>query len=198
MTYTDYVKPYAPYDKVWSQAANSAEQLLRDIGVDAQASQHTLMTPYRLAHYLSYWTRPLDDIRFTVFDNDNGIDQMIAVGPIDFWAVCSHHMLPFFGKVWFGYIPDKKIVGLSMVPLLVKSHCARPWLQEDMTQGLANVFQEKLEPLGLGVYCEAIHTCQMLDLGGPPVPMMKKQVLYGAMREDGPARAEFRGIINGG
>ena len=194
--YHKCVEPYGPYQNVSAETADAADVLLRLVGVDVLGSQHTKMTPYRLAYYLQYWMRPEENSRFTVFDNINPkIDQMVIVNPIPFWACCSHHMLPFTGTVHFGYIPDKKLVGLSMVPLVVKEFCARPWLQETMTSKLADLFEEKLSPVGLGIYTVATHTCQMLDLQGPPVPQMIFSEMRGAMREEPSARAEFMELI---
>lgn len=194
-TYHDSVEPYGPYKDVSPQAADAANKLLEEVGLDL-SSQHTMMTPYRLAHYLEYWTRPPDELRFTVFPNrDPVIDQMIVVSPIPFWACCSHHMLPFFGVVHFGYIPMAHLVGLSMVPLLIKEFCARPWLQETMTSRLADLFEVRLKPLGLGICTIAMHTCQMLDLGGPPVPQMEFSEMRGCFREAGQSRMEFLQLI---
>lgn len=205
--YIDFVSPYAPYDEVQDDAAQAAMELLLQVGMPTTTSirlpgvpadslipshPHQIMTPYRLAHYLKYWFRPVSLPRFTVFDNvDPKIDQLLVVDPIPFWACCSHHMLPFFGTVHFGYIPKDKLIGLSMVPLLVKEFCARPSVQEHLTHELANIFWEKAEPLALGIIVRAVHTCQMLDLGGPPVPQMTLSDLRGAFFESPKARSEF-------
>lgn len=193
MTYSDAVKPYYPYTQVRPEEVDAAYKLLRECAYNiSPENQHMRMTPYRLAHYLNYWTRSHNEPRFTVFDNvDPVIDQMIVVGPTHFWACCSHHLLPFFGTVWFGYIPDEKLVGLSMVPLLIREECARPWLQENMTAYLADGLQEELEPNGLGIVTKATHTCQMLDLGGPPVPEMTFSVMKGSFFNNEKTRAEF-------
>lgn len=194
--YHNRVEVYGPYQNVSPETADAANNLLHQIGINALDSQHTEMTPYRLAYYLQYWTRSENHLRFTVFDNVNPvIDQMIVVSPIPFWSCCSHHMLPFFGTVYFGYIPDKKLVGLSMVPLLIKEFCARPWLQETMTSKLADMFEKKLDPAGLGICTVAMHTCQMLDLQGPPVPQMVFSEMRGNMRDESAARAEFIELI---
>lgn len=195
--YHECVEAYDPYKNISPEVADAADDLLRLVGVNTLDSQHTKMTPYRLAHYLQHWTRPKADLRFTVFDNvDPKIDQMVCVNPIPFWACCSHHMLPFFGTVYFGYIPNEKLVGLSMVPLLIKEFCARPWLQEILTSEIANLFEEKLDPVGLGVCTVAMHTCQMLDLQGPPVPQMMFSEMRGTMRDDPSARVEFMRLTN--
>ncbi len=210
VSYGTAVSPYVPYDSVPTRAVAAAFELLASCGMplrteevfgeefgsgieaELPAHPHQLMTPYRLAHYLSYWFRPQKELRFTTFDNvDPKIDQVICVDPIDFWAVCSHHMLPFFGKIYFGYIPRDKLVGLSMIPLLAKEFCARPWVQEHMTQRLADILIEKSDPLALGLVTAATHTCQMLDLQGPPVPRMKLSVMYGKFMTSDRARNEF-------
>ena len=191
---------YPPYDNIDSATAAAAQDLLKRSGMaHADRDQHTRMTPYRLAHYVAYWFRPYDPPRFTVFENTiPKVDQLIVVAPIYFWACCSHHMLPFFGKVYFGYIPDKKLVGLSMVPLFIKEICARPWVQETMTTQLADLITDKLHPVGLGIVTKAIHTCQFMDLGGPPAPSMIYSDLRGALREKDRARAEFFKLIEEG
>lgn len=200
LKYREVVPPYPPYDIVEHEAANAAFELLAWAGMSLKGSAwanqpahpHQRMTPYRLAHYLEYWFRPKEDLRFTTFSNeDPKIDQLIVIEPIPFWACCSHHMLPFFGTVHFGYVPKDQLIGLSMVPLLVKEFCARPWVQEHMTHGLAEIFWKEAEPLALGIITRASHTCQMLDLGGPPVPEMTLSDLRGAFFESDRARAEF-------
>lgn len=194
--YSQVLAPYGPYREVPRETADAAFELLTQAGLPVLGNQHTEGTPYRLAHYLRYWARPKAEPRFTVFENkDPVIDQMVVVSPIPFWACCSHHMLPFFGTVHFGYIPTSKLVGLSMVPLLVKEFCARPWLQETMTSELADLFERKLSPLGLGLITEATHTCQMLDLGGPPVPQMVFSEMRGAFFEFPTTRAEFLRLV---
>jgi len=214
-TYEDAVDPYPPYDKVGSGTVGYAFRLLAHCGMplaarkyeglsvaEVPAHPHQMMTPYRLAHYLSYWFRPQKELRFTTFENvDPKVDQVVCVDPIDYWAVCSHHMLPFFGKIYFGYIPKDKLIGLSMIPLLAKEFCARPWVQEHMTQRLADILIEKSDPLALGLVTVGTHTCQMLDLQGPPVPKMTFSVMYGKFKESDRARAEFlklSGIDKGG
>ena len=190
-------KPYPPYDSIPVTTVHAVEDLLVRVGMSTH-DQHTEMTAARLTYYLSHWFRPVKETRFTTFENECPVvDQMIVVAPIHFWACCSHHMLPFFGTVAFGYIPDQRLVGLSMVPLLVKEFCTRPWLQEAMTTQLGDFFQETLRPIGLGIVTKATHTCQMLDLGGPPVPEMVFSDLRGALRESDRARAEFYSLIGG-
>jgi len=94
----------------------------------------------------------------TAFE-ENHYDQMICVADIDFVSICAHHLLPFFGKVHFGYLPNKKVVGLSKIPRLVEVLSHRPQIQEQLTQQIANIFQEAMQPLGCGVMIEAAHTC---------------------------------------
>lgn len=197
MNYSKRVEPYYPYTTVRPEEADAAYRLLRECAFGiAHNSQHTAMTPYRLAHYLNYWTRPDELPRFTTFDNiDPVVDQLVVIGPIPYWACCTHHLLPFFGSVSFGYIPDLKLVGLSMVPLFVKEFCARPWLQETMTLELADFFERKLEPKGLGLVTDATHTCQLLDLGGPPVPKMVFSEMRGLFRSKARVRMEFLDLM---
>lgn len=184
------MKPYPPYDNISPRLADEMGRVLCSIG-HITDGQHSEMTPYRLIHYLRYWNRLPDNIRFTTFANENPvIDNIATVGPITFWAACSHHLLPFMGRVYFGYIPKDTVVGLSMVTSFIRSFCARPWLQETMTSGLADAFEERLKPFALGIITTARHTCQMLDLG-PDVPVMTVSEMRGAFRINDAARNEF-------
>ncbi len=187
-------KPYPPYDNLDIVQVKFMAEMLVNMGYDL-TTQHTKMTPFRLVHYLNYWRRPEKELHFTTFLNQfPRIDQMVTIGPISFWSCCSHHMLPFFGTIYFGYIPDQALVGLSKVPQLIKDFCARPWLQETMTKCLADRFWKALAPAGLGLVVKAMHTCQMLDMG-PDVPDMTFTEMRGVFRDSSTTREEFLGSI---
>lgn len=94
----------------------------------------------------------------TVFDNE-GYDEMIIARDIDFYSVCEHHMLPFFGRVYIGYIPDDKIIGLSKLPRMVEIFSRRLQNQERLTKQIADTLNDLLKPKGVGVVIKATHLC---------------------------------------
>ena len=165
------------------------DQLLRTLGMPDEV--HTDLTGWRLVRYIKHLHEVQDAPRLTVFPNeDPEIDQMVLVSNIDFWSACSHHMLPFFGTVTVGYIPKGHIIGLSKIPLLVRYLARRPTLQEHLAEVIADALRMHVKPKGIGVHIRAQHTCQLLDLAQPPIPVMTTTVLKGVMR-NAPARAEF-------
>lgn len=117
-------------------------------------------------------------------------DQMIVVADIDFVSVCEHHLLPFFGMVHFGYLPNKRVVGLSKIPRLVEILSRRPQIQEALTQQIADAFQENVQPHGCGVLIEAWHSCVAIRGVRKPQTRMITTALKGVFRQ-GDVKAEF-------
>ena len=89
-------------------------------------------------------------------------DEMVIVKDIEFFSMCEHHLLPFFGKVHVAYLPNKKVIGLSKIPRIVDAFARRLQLQERLTHQIASTLQEVLQPRGVGVICEARHFCMMM------------------------------------
>ena len=165
------------------------DQFLRAMGMPDVL--HTDLTGWRLVRYIKHLYEGREVPRMTVFPNkDPKVDQMILVSNINFWSACSHHLLPFFGAITVGYIPKNDIIGLSKIPLLVRHIARRPTLQEHLAEAIADALEEYTAPKGVGVHIGAQHTCQLLDLAQPPIPVMTTTVLRGVMR-NAPARAEF-------
>ena len=131
----------------------------------------------------------------TVF-NSNGYDQMIVSKDIKYHTFCEHPLLPFFGKVHIGYIPDKKIVGLSKMARVVEFHSRGLNTQEYLTNNIAHYLDDKLNPEGVGVVIEGRHLCQEMR-GIKKKGKMVTSDLHGAFREDA-VRKEFLSLINGG
>ncbi|MGA2772844.1 MAG: GTP cyclohydrolase I FolE, partial [Bryobacteraceae bacterium] len=89
-------------------------------------------------------------------------DEMVVVKDIEFFSLCEHHLLPFFGKIHVAYLPRKKVIGLSKIPRIVDAFARRLQIQERLTQEVAQTIQEIIDPLGVGVICEARHFCMMM------------------------------------
>lgn len=136
------------------------KQILMEVGEDP-TREGLLETPERVAKsyeklFEGYKLDPKDLV--TVFDNE-GYDEMIIAKDIDFYSLCEHHMLPFYGKAYVGYIPHDKIIGLSKLPRLVDLFARRLQNQERLTKQIADTLNEMLKPRGVGVVIEAEHMC---------------------------------------
>ena len=172
-------------------------QLLEQIGEDS-TRQGLTKTPRRAAKALQFLTQgyrqDVDEIlNEAVFDEE--YDEMVIVKDIEFYSLCEHHLLPFFGKCHVGYIPQKKIVGLSKVPRIVDMFSRRLQVQETLTRQIAQALQKVLNPLGVGVVMEAQHMCMMVRGVQKQHSQTMTNVMLGAFREEDSTRAEFMRCI---
>lgn len=138
-----------------------AEMLLSNLEAwDRTNGDHRERTPARFVQALKQLTER-EEFNFTTFDN-NGIDEMVIVDNIGYTAVCAHHVLPFFGKAHIAYVPDGRIAGLSKFPRAVKYFAKGLWVQEELTQEIADFLEAKLEPKGLAIIMTGRHMCMEL------------------------------------
>jgi GTP cyclohydrolase IA len=139
----------------------AAEKLLSSLEAwDRVDPIHRAKTPQRFVHALEQLTTR-EDFQFTTFPNE-GNDEMIVLGPIPFYTLCAHHIVPFFGKAYVGYIPESTIAGLSKFARAVK-WCAKGfWVQEDLTTEIATMIEDHLRPRGVAVILEAEHMCMAM------------------------------------
>lgn len=156
-------------------------------------SEHTKKSPIRVASAIMQmvegcWKDP-KEVLSTVFMN-TGYDEIIYVNAISFVSVCAHHGLNFFGKAYFGYLPDKNIVGLSKIPRLVEVFSKRPQIQEKLTIEIVDTFNEVVKPKGCGLVMEGIHLCMAIRGVKNESAYSKTTALRGCFRE-GSAKAEF-------
>src|ERR687886_2670003 len=136
-------------------------QLLAELGEDP-TREGLLNTPKRVEKAFKFLTsgydadidQVLNNALFTVDYN-----EMVIVKDIDFYSLCEHHLLPFFGKCHVAYIPTNKVIGLSKIPRLVEVFARRLQIQERMTNQIAETIRQKIQPLGVAVVCEATHLC---------------------------------------
>lgn len=123
-------------------------------------------------------------------------DEMVIVKDIDFFSLCEHHMLPFYGKAHVAYIPNGKILGLSKLPRLVEVFSRRLQVQERMTQQIADTLFKTLEPDGVAVVIEARHLCMMMRGVEKQNSVATTSAMLGSFREDERTRNEFLKLIS--
>src|SRR5580704_15792999 len=122
-------------------------------------------------------------------------DEMVIVKDIEFFSLCEHHMLPFYGKVHVAYIARNKVIGLSKLPRLVDVFARRLQIQERMTQQIAESIQELLDPVGVGVVAEAQHFCMMMRGVEKQHSATVTSAMLGCFREQKETRDEFLSLI---
>ncbi|HEX9156067.1 MAG TPA: GTP cyclohydrolase I FolE [Nitrospira sp.] len=125
-------------------------------------------------------------------------DEMVIVKDIDFFSMCEHHLLPFFGKVHVGYLPNKKVVGLSKIPRIVDTFARRLQVQERLTVQIAETLQSKLNANGVGVVVEARHLCMMMRGVEKQNTVAVSSSMLGAFRTQQQTRLEFLKLIRRG
>ncbi len=122
-------------------------------------------------------------------------DEMVVVKDIEFFSLCEHHLLPFFGKAHVAYLPDKRVLGLSKVARLVNMFARRLQIQERMTSQIAGVIEEKLAPQGVGVIIEARHLCMQMRGVEKQHGQAVTSAMLGAFRHNKQTRDEFLALI---
>jgi GTP cyclohydrolase IA len=123
-------------------------------------------------------------------------DEVVVVKDIEFFSLCEHHLLPFYGKMHVAYLPQKKVIGLSKIPRLVDMFARRLQIQERLTQELAQTLMEAIEPLGVGVICEARHFCMMMRGVEKQHSGAMTSAMLGGFRDCKETRDEFLALVN--
>ena len=164
-------------------------------GVDAQG---TADTPKRVANMYDellagYSTDPIELLNGAMFDVE--YDEMVVVKDIDFYSLCEHHLLPFYGKAHVGYLPNQKVIGLSKIPRLVEMFARRLQVQERMTQEIATTLDELIEPAGVGVVVEAQHLCATMRGVRKPNTIMTTSAVRGLFKKNSSTREEFFSLV---
>jgi GTP cyclohydrolase I len=173
-------------------------ELLIEIGEDP-AREGLLATPRRVAESYEFlssgYKMDIDEVMNKAVFNEK-YDEMVLVKNIDFYSLCEHHMLPFYGKVHVAYIPDGKIIGLSKIPRLVEIFSRRLQVQERMTQEIADTLDEYLQPNGVAVVSEAYHMCMMMRGVQKQNSSATTSAVHGVFKEDARTRSEFINLIS--
>ena len=175
----------------------NVEQMLQELGEDP-TRDGLLKTPSRVAKAMRFFTRgyqedPAEILTGALFDVD--YDEMVLVRDIDFYSLCEHHMVPFFGRVHVGYIPNGKVVGLSKIPRTVDVFARRLQVQERLTMDVAQTIEEVLRPRGVGVVVEAKHLCMMMRGVEKQNSFAITSSMRGSFESDSKTRAEFMELI---
>jgi GTP cyclohydrolase I len=184
-----------PRDEVDLEAAEkAAADLLVALGLPVDGPD-MVETPRRMAHaYAELLAAPAFD--FTTFPNTEGYDELVLVENIPVRSVCEHHMLPFVGVAHIGYLPGDRILGLSKFARVVDFYAHRAQTQERLTKQVAEDLRDRLLPHGVGVVVEAEHTCMSLRGVRAAGSSTVTSALFGSLREDPAARAEFLSLTH--
>lgn len=180
------------------EAENAVKTLLNWVGEDSDR-EGLKATPARVAKAYEEWFSgykddPVDFLRRT-FREVDGYDELIILRDIDFESHCEHHLAPIIGKVQVGYLPNRKVVGISKLARVVETFAKRMQVQESMTAQIAHCINDVLKPKGVGVVVEGVHQCMTTrGIRKPGVSMVTSQLL-GEFRSDPRTRAEFLNII---
>ena len=168
-------------------------KILESLGEDP-SRQGLVKTPHRAAKAMQFLTsgyhQNIDDLlNGAIFDED--YDEMVIVKEIEFYSLCEHHILPFWGKCHVGYLPRNRIIGLSKIPRIVDMFSRRLQVQERLTREIAEALETALDPRGVAVVIEGQHLCMMARGVEKQAPKMATNVMRGTFREDSSTRAEF-------
>lgn len=180
------------------EVAKNVKIILDEIGEDS-TRQGLEKTPERVAKAYEFLTqgykKDINEVINGAIFNER-YDEMVIVKDIDFYSLCEHHMLPFYGKVHVAYIPNGKIVGLSKIPRIVEVFARRLQVQERMTNEIADTLQEYLSPRGVAVVAEGYHMCMMMRGVEKQNSLTSTSAMRGIFKNDARTRAEFLNLIS--
>lgn len=172
-------------------------RLLEELGEDT-ARDGLVDTPVRVAESLRFLTEgysmdPADIVGDAIFEQE--YDDMVVVKDINFFSLCEHHLLPFFGRAHVAYLPQGKVVGLSKLPRIVDLFAHRLQLQERLTRQVADAIHDVLQPAGVGVVVSARHLCMEMRGVEKQDSQTLTSCMLGAFREDARTRGEFMELV---
>ena len=180
------------------RARDAVEVLLTEIGEDP-TREGLARTPDRVAKALQFLTSGYDaDLDSVVNDALFTVDysEMVIVRDIDFYSLCEHHMLPFYGKCHVAYLPRKRVVGLSKIPRIVEMFSRRLQVQERLTNQIAQTLSDVLDPIGVGVVVEASHLCMLMRGVEKQNSFAITSAMLGGFRSDARTRMEFLELLH--
>lgn len=177
-----------------ARIADNVNEILKAIGPENIDTKGTERTPLRVAEMFDellsgYSIDPEKLLNGALFDVE--YDQMVVVKSIEFYSLCEHHLLPFYGYAHVGYLPDKKVIGLSKIPRIVDMFARRLQVQERMTQEIASFLDTLIAPKGVGVVVEGSHMCTVMRGVRKQDPRMVTSAVMGSLRNNAATRDEF-------
>lgn len=175
------------------QIESAVRGILTSVGEDPER-EGLQRTPDRVARMYDellagYHVDPIALVNDALFDVE--YDEMIVVKDIEFFSLCEHHMLPFYGRAHVAYIPSDKVIGLSKIPRIVEMFARRLQVQERMTQQIAELLDQVLNPLGVAVVVEGAHMCSMMRGVKKENARMVTSAMLGGFKENSKTRNEF-------
>ncbi len=195
--------PYTPrgvedFDDVEGMYAPKLEELVREqlveIGEDPDR-EGLVRTPLRVAKAMDFltsgYTTSLEDVVNDAIFDAEGASEMVVVRDVEYYSMCEHHMLPFFGKATVSYLPKGKIIGLSKIARIVDVYARRLQVQERLTNQVADAMTDILDPHGVGVVMEGKHLCMMMRGVQKQESNMVTSAMRGTFQSDARTRAEF-------
>lgn len=174
------------------------KEMLARLGEDPER-EGLRRTPYRVDQALKFLT---SGYRVDIPKLVNGAlyevkyDEMVIVKDIEFFSMCEHHLLPFYGKMHVAYLPNHRVIGLSKIPRIVDAFARRLQIQERLTQEVAQTIQEAIDPVGVGVICEARHFCMMMRGVEKQHSGAVTSAMLGLFRDRKKTRDEFLSLVN--
>ncbi|CCE73077.1 Piso0_000091 [Millerozyma farinosa CBS 7064] len=180
-----------------SRIANAVRTILTELGEDVDR-EGLIETPARYARAMLFFTKGYEDnirdvIKKAVFEENH--DEMVIVRDIDVYSLCEHHLVPFFGKAHIGYIPNKRVLGLSKLARLAEMYARRFQVQERLTKQIAMALSEMLKPRGVAVVIEATHMCMVSRGVMKPGSSTTTSCMLGCFRDHQKTREEFLTLL---
>jgi GTP cyclohydrolase IA len=181
------------------KAAALIRELLAELGEDPKR-EGLLSTPRRVSEALRYFTQgygvDIDEIvSDAIFEEKQ--EEMVLLKDIDFYSLCEHHLVPFFGKCHIAYVPDNRIIGLSKLARVVDVYARRLQVQERMTREIAHAIDLHLKPHGVAVVIEAQHLCMMMRGVEKQNSIATTSTMLGEFKENAATRMEFFSLLGG-